>query len=139
MKKILVAVDGSTASQHAAAMATDLAKSLSAQLTLVHVVAPVVVPGAEMPFAPLAEIQEAEMQRGAKLVDDAAKAVGLAGVTTRNLFGSPAERIVDLAEEEGFDLVVVGSKGRGAVARLLLGSVADRVVHISKRPVLVVR
>ena len=44
-----------------------------------------------------------------------------------------------LAEDEGFDLVVVGCRGRNAVARMFLGAVADRLVHVCKKPVLVVR
>jgi nucleotide-binding universal stress UspA family protein len=62
-----------------------------------------------------------------------------AATASRNLLGAPAETIADLAMDEGFDLVVVGNKGRGAVSRVLLGSVADRLTHICKRPVLVVR
>jgi nucleotide-binding universal stress UspA family protein len=47
--------------------------------------------------------------------------------------------LAELAESGNFDLVVVGSKGRGAVSRMLVGSITDRLVHICKRPVLVVR
>jgi nucleotide-binding universal stress UspA family protein len=53
--------------------------------------------------------------------------------------GPPAETIVETAHALPADLVVVGSTGKGAVKRLLLGSVADRVVHLSSVPVLVAR
>jgi nucleotide-binding universal stress UspA family protein len=53
--------------------------------------------------------------------------------------GAPAETICAQAEERNADLVVVGSRGMGAVGRWLLGSVSDRVVHLSKRPVVVAR
>jgi nucleotide-binding universal stress UspA family protein len=60
-------------------------------------------------------------------------------VETRFESGGPAEVLAELARTEKVDLVVVGHRGRGAVARLLLGSVADRLTQISPRPVLVVR
>ena len=55
------------------------------------------------------------------------------------LSGSPAESLAEAALSGEVDLVVVGSRGRGAVARVLLGSVSDRLVHISHKPVLVAR
>ena len=56
----------------------------------------------------------------------------------RRPLGSPANAIVKYAEEQQADLIVIGSHGRGAVSRLLLGSVAERVLHLAGRPVLVV-
>lgn len=53
--------------------------------------------------------------------------------------GAPAARLAELASRLEADLVVVGHRGRGAMKRLLLGSVADRLVQISPRPVTVVR
>ena len=54
-------------------------------------------------------------------------------------WGPPAETLADTAEKENFDLVAVGHRGRGAVERLLLGSVADRLAQISHKPVLICR
>ena len=53
--------------------------------------------------------------------------------------GVPHEAIVEAAREEGADLVVIGTHGRGGVDRLLLGSVADRVIRLASCPVLAVR
>jgi nucleotide-binding universal stress UspA family protein len=53
--------------------------------------------------------------------------------------GSPAREIVDYAEEEGIDVIVMGTHGRSGVDRLLLGSVAERVVRSSTVPVLTIR
>ncbi|MBM4379962.1 MAG: universal stress protein [Deltaproteobacteria bacterium] len=53
--------------------------------------------------------------------------------------GSPADQLLAAAQEKGASLVVVGTTGRGAAGRLLLGSVADRVVHLAPLPVLVAR
>jgi len=136
VKKILVAIDGSEASMHAAKTAVALAKGLNAQLTLAHVVPPTFVPP-EVPFGVQPWTEEA-VKAGEKLLEAAAQETGMP-CQRLNLTGSPAEKLADAAESGDFDLVVIGSKGRGAVSRMLIGSVTDRLVHISKRPVLVVR
>ncbi|RJT06474.1 universal stress protein [Halococcus sp. IIIV-5B] len=63
------------------------------------------------------------------------------GVTVERVLveGAPSKRIVEYAEREGCDLVVMGTHGRGGIDRLLLGSVAERVVRTSSVPVLTVR
>jgi nucleotide-binding universal stress UspA family protein len=137
MKKILAAVDGSIPSIHAARLGLELARAMGATLTLIHVTPSVILPG-DVALTPLPNLREAELAYGAGVLQDVA--VVLEGKVERlNLLGSPAEVIADTAMDQGFDLVVVGNKGRGAVSRVLLGSVADRLTHISKRPVLVVR
>ncbi|MBK7857866.1 MAG: universal stress protein [Archangiaceae bacterium] len=138
MKKVLVGVDGSMASIHAAKKGLELARLMQGELTLMHVQPPTVVPG-DMPIAPVVDLRDAELAHGAGILDDALKVLGEKGVKTLNVVGAPAELLADTALDEGFELVVVGNKGRGAVSRVLLGSVADRLVHLCKRPVLVVR
>jgi nucleotide-binding universal stress UspA family protein len=138
VRKILVAVDGSLASIHAARRAVDLGESLGATVTLAHVTPPTILPG-DVPIAPIAELRDAELARGAGILRDVAKAIEQPNIPTLNLLGPPAEVISDTAMDDGYDLVVTGNKGRNAVSRVLLGSVADRLVHICKRPVLVVR
>ncbi len=54
------------------------------------------------------------------------------------MLGGPAHSIEDIAEAAGADVIVVGAKGRSGIAGLLLGSVPDRLLHIAKRPVLVI-
>jgi nucleotide-binding universal stress UspA family protein len=138
MKKILAAVDGSLASVHAARKALELAEALHAELTLVHVEPPTVLPG-DVPFAPIAELRDAALARGAETLKNIIRTLERSDVKTLNLIGPPAEAIADIAADNDFDLVVAGNKGRGAVSRVLLGSVADRLVHICKRPLMVVR
>ncbi len=138
MKKILVAVDGSEPSLHAAKMAQSLATATGATLTVAYSVPPMLIPG-EVPFTVVTDVVKAEVVRGKRLLDEVAKALGNPQLNTLELEGPPAERIAEVAEAEGFDLVVVGSRGRNAVARLFLGSIADRLVHICRKPVLVVR
>ena len=138
MKKVLVAVDGSPPSMHAARMALEISEAMGAQLTVAYSVAPVTLPG-EVPFTVVNDVIKADTARGQQILDDVRKDLGKTTVATRLLEGGPAEGLAAIAEEEGFDLVVVGSRGRNAVSRLFLGSVADRLVHICKKPVLVVR
>ncbi len=138
MKKILVAVDGSAPSLHAAKMALELALATGATLTVATSVTPVALPG-EVPFTVVNDVVKADVARGNQVLVDVLRQLGEPSVRTMQLEGSPAERIAEVAEAEGFDLVVVGSRGRNAVARLIVGSVADRLVHICKKPVLVVR
>lgn len=137
MKKILVAIDGSAASVHAARVALELATGQGGDVTLVHVVPPAFVPP-EVPFG-IAPWTEEALRGGEKLLEEAVRELGNPKVDRVNLSGAPAETIADYAARERFDLVVVGSKGRNAVARVLIGSVTDRLVHICKTPVLVVR
>ena len=138
MKKILCAVDGSLASIHAAKKALQLAAPFGARVTLIHVTPPTILPG-DVPMAPVPELRESELARGAAVLAEVVKNLGNPAVETKNALGPPAEIVSDLAVDQGFDLVVVGNKGRNAVTRVLLGSTADRLVHICTKPVLVVR
>jgi nucleotide-binding universal stress UspA family protein len=137
MKKLLVAVDGSEASLKGARTAESLARALGAELAFVYVVPPMVLPG-DAPFAPVEEIHEAEAQRGARILSEVAVKLGLGTVEQHVKVGPPAETIAEVAEALSADMVVVGSTGKGMVKRLLVGSTADRLVHICQRPVLVV-
>lgn len=138
MKKILVAVDGSKPSLHAARMGLELAQAMGAKLTVAYSVPPMALPG-EVPFTVVNDVVKAEVARGKQLLAEVLKELGPGNATSLELEGPAAERLAEVAEQDGFDLVVVGSRGRNAVARIFLGSVADRLVHICKRPVLVVR
>ena len=138
MKKILVAVDGSKPSFHAAAMAIELARATGAKLTAAYSVVPLMMPG-EVPFTVVNQIVDAEVARAKAVLQEVRDQFPAATFSTVELQGSAAEAIAGHAEEGGYDLIVVGSRGRNAVARVLLGSVADRLVHISRKPVLVAR
>lgn len=138
MNKILVAVDGSASSLHAARLALELARATGARLTVAHSVQPMNLPG-ELPFVIAGDVIKAEIARGKELLAKAIKELGATDVIALELEGSPAERIAEVAEKDGYDLVVVGSRGLNAIARVFLGSVATRLVHVCKQPVLVVR
>jgi nucleotide-binding universal stress UspA family protein len=141
MKRFLVGVDGSEEARAAAEMAANLAKSVGANLQLVYVVPPNPPPG---PGAYMAEWDSrdlVERNYAAALLRDLEIRCRRDGVDidTTTGFGPVAETLADMADSGAFDVVVVGHRGRGAVRRALLGSVADRLVQISNRPVLVVR
>lgn len=138
MENVLVGVDGSEASTKAARQAAALARAFGASLTVLNVVSPVVLPG-DASWAPVERLQEAELERGQSIVRDVQAELGQPKTRELVKVGSPAETIVEVAGSLPDCLVVLGSTGKGAVKRLLLGSVVDRVVHLSPGPVLVVR
>lgn len=140
MKRILIAVDGSEASQKAARMAADIALRFGSKLTMAYVVPRLLLPP-DVYGLTLAEVEREQRSFAEKLVGEALLKLGEPGVEvdTVVLSGSPAEALAEAAAAPDIDLVVLGNRGRGAVARVLLGSVSDRLVHISPKPVLVVR
>ncbi len=120
--------------------ALELAAPLGAQVTLVTVVPPMILPG-DSPWAPMDEINRAELQRAERVLTETLAALNGSsfGLATQVVLGPVAETLAQLAAAENFDMVVVGSTGKGAVTRVLVGSVADRLVHTCLKPVLVVR
>lgn len=137
MKKILVAMDGSDAAMRAANLAFELAAGTGGRVTLAHVVPFVVVP-TDVPIDTgqlTAEAQEA----AEKMLAEVATKLGHPDMHRVCLRGSAGDALSELAENDGYELVVVGSKGHNALTRVLVGSVTDRVVHVCKKPVLVVR
>jgi len=141
MKKILTAADGSPSAHEALELGLDLAAEQDAETFVVHV-APIVdaVPyGGFGYFAPALLHEFDEHDRA--LLNEAVKfaAEKRVDVKTELLKGLPADEIVAFADAIDADLIVVGSRGHGAIASALLGSVSRGVLHESRRPVLVVR
>ena len=140
MYRILIATDGSLAANEAVQVGIDLAAERSAAATVVHVAPAVdVLPwsGIGMTSAFPHEIGDADR----KALEDAERLAELRGVTisTELLVGEPVDEIVAFADSHDVDLIVVGSRGHGAFASALLGSVSLGVLHETRRPVLVVR
>jgi nucleotide-binding universal stress UspA family protein len=98
-----------------------------------------VVPNLDLVAYP--ELEESANQHAQHILDAAANRCEREGlkVERRMLAHKPAESIAKAAEESDVDMVVVGHRGRNAVARLLLGSVADRLVQICPKSTVVVR
>lgn len=138
---VVIGVDESTKSRSGVQFVVDEWDEL--KLTLVHVLNPgeAASGGSVGGFPAGAEDwYEDANERGHRYLQEAAEAIpdGFE-VETRVELGSPAERIVAVAEEVDADHIVVGSHGRSGVSRLLLGSVAERVVRTSPVPVTVMR
>ncbi len=142
IERILLPLDFSTASEAALAAARDLAVRWTASLDLLHVIEETVMPafyaaGVTSLLQLDPEIRtrcQAEMQRRLTHLGDAAVAV-----TTHVREGKAAREIVAFAEETGTDLIVLATAPRSGLERLLLGSVAEKVVRLAPCPVLVVR
>ncbi|MBC7683252.1 MAG: universal stress protein [Ferruginibacter sp.] len=141
--KILVAVDGSKFALHAVKYAAKLVAQLlpgSHSITLLsvhddtglgHAKAFV---GSETVADYLREISEKELKPARKVLNAAGIQHDMVERT-----GHVAKEILDCAQKGKFDLVVLGSKGRGAIADLLIGSVAQRVLAAAQQPVLLVK
>ena len=142
-RTILVATDFSDASGLALTYAKELARRFASTLHLLHVAADAdVSPGTEALWG----FSETEVQR--RWVDEAtAKLEGLCSAEERTAFavctavevGPPADGVVRYAGDNRVDLIVMGTRGRGAVEQLLLGSVAAETVRRAPCPVLTVR
>ena len=150
-KRILVAIDGSVTSDLALREAIGLAKDQNAMLRLVHVVdvtAPAYTTTAEATSAAalhlFAEYQKASQEAGENLLTTRAATARDAGVNVdTKLITVLGERIYEAIEEQSkqwpADLIVVGTEGRRGFQRLMIGSVAEGLVRISTKPVLLIR
>ncbi len=140
---IMVATDGSKYSAAAASEAIGIAKRNSSKLTVVSVVPSELLSQADIDFAMiqrehLAEQEMSEAETYARAVKDEAQKQGVA-VRAFVVSGRPADVIIETAGEQKADLIVLGSHGRTALEKLLMGSVAERVIVLSSCAVLVAK
>jgi nucleotide-binding universal stress UspA family protein len=139
---ILLATDGSEEAHLAAATAADLAEKTYSELHVLTVGPD--YPLYELPEHP-AEFEDvlSENRREAKeVLEQQAKSIEESGGTVKETHlreGRAAEEIIEVAEEIGAGLIVMGSRGHGRLRRALLGSVSDAVVRHAHCPVTVVR
>ncbi len=142
--RILVPVDYSAHSLKAVGYAAELAQKLGASLDIVHVwdrptyISDAILVGHGADQRSLAEMIRENAQNDMK--EFLSKVVLATGVKTtdRLLSGDPATVILQELDRDKYDLVVMGTHGRGGLAHLLLGSVAEKLVRHSKVPVLTV-
>ena len=134
-KTITLALDGSEGARRAIPVAVELARQDKAKIVIAHVEQDVAGKGG----APL-PITEDEIQAEIRKQADELSANGIeTAIEMRNvMLGGPAHAIEEIAEEAGADLIILGTRGHAPVAGLLLGSVTERILHIARRPVLVV-
>jgi nucleotide-binding universal stress UspA family protein len=144
-KSIVCGVDGSADSEAALTVAARLAHRLGTRLVLANVVEyvdpPYATVGAIRPGAvraPLAEVLGEQVRAGERLLEEMAEGARLEMAERRVVSGLAAERLADLADEEDAELIVVGSRGRGAFKAAFLGSVSTSLIGVARCPVLVV-
>jgi nucleotide-binding universal stress UspA family protein len=136
-KSLLVAVDHSEITERVLGAARDLASLSNGEVWVLHL--------REREVMPRAGLVASETVDDAKAaVDSAVGELTKAGITAHGevrstLFGHAAREIVDDAKEHNAGVIVMGSRGRGDLAGLVLGSTAHKVIHLADRPVLVVR
>lgn len=144
LNKVLVATDFSEPSEAAFAYGRELARTFGAQLIVVHVADNLATRAYAVEGFILAdpglqhEVEEAARKEMNALLCDEDRDVLKAEVVVLTS-NAPASALTDYARQRGVDLIVMGTHGRGAVAHLLMGSVAERVVRIAPCPVLTVR
>lgn len=139
-EKILIATDGSENARNATSYALGLAKTSGAELYTVYVISNVDLYAGIRDVAWAESMNEHFLKEGEeanKEVFEEGKAAGIE-VKPFILEGNPGEEIVDFAEANDIDMIVMGTRGKTGVNRFLLGSVADKVVRHSKKPVLVI-
>ena len=148
--KILVAIDGSDHSMKAAQYAIDIARDNKAQLIALTVLDITKIGYAASAFiaSPTHGLDELERKRkeAQEWLDKIAKLIALQNANDDIQFKSKIEEsmsvagtIVEFAENQNMDLIVVGSRGRSGFTKLLLGSVASTVVTYATCPVLVIK
>lgn len=137
MKHILLAIDRSAPSWEAARLAVHIAPRLRAQVSVLSIV----VSGSQQ--SETRDLNNREQEAARELVDDIVKDLAVAGVTARShvrtcLRGKIAEKILSYATSTEPDLIVMGSRSRGELAGLLLGSVSHEVAMRANCPVVIV-
>ena len=135
--RVLLATDGSPDAALAAQSAIELCERTGSELHVVHV-------GEYLPtFYAQTEEEPAQLRVDAqRLLDEQLEKIRAAGGQVAQVhlrLGRPAEQIVNLSEELGIGVIVIGSRGLGALRRAVLGSVSESVVRHAHCPVFVVR
>jgi universal stress protein A len=137
--RIVAPTDFSPCAEAAWAMAQRLAGAFGSELILVHALVEPVLWG-PLHVGLAREVYDSARRRATEMLENWREDARRKGLNVRLALrtGVPWQEIVDLATDERADLVAIGTYGRGGMNRLLLGSVADRVVRLAPCPVLVV-
>ena len=139
-KKILIATDGSEPNKKAISYGIELAKLSGAKVNVVYVVDTAAF--ASIPMDAGWEMMYELLQKeGTEVTQNIVEDAKASGVEIEGLLleGHPSHEIIEFAQNNDIDLIVLGTLGKGGLDRFLLGSVAEKVTRNSKVPVLVVR
>ena len=138
-EKVLLAVDGSEHALHAARTAADLARAIKSKDFRIVVVYDFIPPYLGEPN--MQNAINARLEDAKAILENAVKTVGQlpCEIHTELIEGSSAQAIIDVATTRKSDVIVMGSRGLGTLAGLLLGSTSQKVVGHAPCPVLIVR
>jgi nucleotide-binding universal stress UspA family protein len=137
-EKVLIATDGSERNEPAVKKGLEIARACGSALVAIYVID-------ETPFTSAAtEVLTADMymqlkEEGERALEQVKRMAGGAKVETLLLSGRPAHVITEFAAQNGVDLIVVGSQRKSGLERFLLGSVAEQIIRMADRMVLVVK
>ena len=136
-ERILVALDHSAVSDHVLAAAKELASMSKAKVWVLHLREREVI--AQMGDVPAETVDEATQAVDGAVKELTGLGVEAHGEVRNTTYGHAAREIMEDAKEHDVNVIVMGSRGRGDLAGLVLGSTAHKVIHLADRPVLVVR
>jgi nucleotide-binding universal stress UspA family protein len=136
-EKLLVAVDHSHATERVLSAARDLASLSHGEVWVLHLREREVVPRAGLIETETRD--EAQVQVEAAVEEFTKAGIKAHGIVRHTIYGYAAREIVEDAKIHDVSVIIMGSRGRGDLAGLVLGSTAHKVIHLADRPVLVVR
>ena len=141
VQKILVPIDDSETSQKALEPAFSLAKQYSSEICILNVIQSSKIPATIYTVRIHEEERESARERSKRLLGKALTKAVEAGVkaSMKSEYGEPADKIVQIAEAEGFNLIVMGAKRKSAMRRFILGSVTRKVIQTAHCPIFIVR
>jgi nucleotide-binding universal stress UspA family protein len=139
-KKILLPTDGSEYTKHAVDKAIELAALTGGKVTALYVLDSSVYASSPMDTA-VVNVHETLSKEAAYATGYVAEKAAPAGVEVeeKHIEGVPSRVILQMAEEGGYDVIVMGTIGRTGISKLLMGSVAEKIVRNAKCPVMVVK
>ncbi|MGI5991668.1 MAG: universal stress protein [Methanosarcina sp.] len=140
-KKILIATDGSENARRAASYGVNIAKATGAEVHALYIISTQHAVTTRTVMGWSEAFEEYLANKGGVAIADVEKLGKEAGVKVEPVFlkGIPADKILNYAEENNIDLIVMGTHGLTGIKRFLIGSVAESVVRHSKAPVMVIR
>ena len=140
IKKILVPTDGSDSAMRAADFAIKIAKHFQSEIIAIYVIDRIILEEISKIYE-RHELEEEIKRKAERCLNYIVRSAERKGLKATSILveGQPHDQIVRHAESLGVDLIVMGSKGRRGANRILIGSVAERVIEYAPCPVLVIR
>jgi nucleotide-binding universal stress UspA family protein len=137
-KKIAVAVDGSSFSDHAIDCAANLAIKYDGKVTLIHAI---INPVFAYEGVILSDLDDKIEESGKEILKNSIERESIRNLRPeyRLVKGHPTSEIAKIVNDESYDLLVIGSRGQGSVKAFLLGSVSEKISRFAKCPVLIVK